>query len=283
MEIPKSIVITGVSTGIGYAAVDAFIKRGCRVFGSVRKQADAERLKADFGDAFTPLIFDVTDTDSVILARKIVEQELKGSGLGCLINNAGIAVGGPIQHLPIEELRKQFEVNVISLIEITQQFLPLLGAREDHPVAPGKIINISSAAGKLSAPFLGAYSGSKHALEGLSGSMRKELQVHGIDVIVVGPGAIKTPIWDKANELPAYEGTVYAEAISKFRPFVVKQGKNGWPPERIGEKLADIFFMKKPKARYALVQSKFQRWTLPRWLPTRMVDRIVGKNLGFIK
>lgn len=283
MKIPQTVVITGASTGIGYAAAEAFIKRDCRVFGSVRKQADADRLKQDFGDQFTPLIFDVTDTDGIILGRKIVEQELKGSGLGCLVNNAGIAVGGPFQHISIKELRKQFEVNVIGLIEVTQQFLPLLGARENHPVAPGKIINISSVAGKMAAPFLGPYAGSKHAVEGISHSLRRELQVHGIDVIIVGPGAVNTPIWDKAEGLPSYEGTVYAEAIEKFQKFAIKTGKKGYPPEYLGEKIANIFFHSSPKARYSFVPQKWERWIIPRLLPVRFVDRVLGKRMGLLK
>jgi short-subunit dehydrogenase len=283
MKLPKTAVITGASTGIGYAAAEAFIKKGCRVFGSVRKQADADRLKAALGDAFTPLIFDVTDTDGIILGRKIVEQELKGSGLGCLVNNAGIVVAGPLQHIPIKELRKQFEVNVIGLIEVTQQFLPLLGAKENHPVKPGKIINISSVAGKMAVPFLGPYAGSKHAVEGVSHSLRRELQVYGIDVVIVGPGAVKTPIWDKAKELPSYEGTVYSEALDKVQRFAAKSGENGYPPEYLGEKIVEIFFDPKPKVRYAYVPQKWERWIIPRLLPARMFDRMLGKRLGLLK
>ena len=283
MEIPKTVVVTGASTGIGYATSEAFIKKGFRVFGSVRKQADADRLKSAFGDNFTPLIFDVTDTNGIILGRKIVEQELKGNGLGCLVNNAGIAVGGPLEHIPIGEFRQQFEVNVIALVEVTQQFLPLLGARENHPVAPGKIINISSVAGKISGPFLGPYAGSKHAVEGLSHSLRRELQIHGIDVIIVGPGAVKTPIWDKAEASPAYEDTVYSKAMKQFQNYFISEGKKGFPQEYMGEKIVEIFFKKNPKARYALVPGKFKKWTLPRLLPARRLDKIIGKGMGLIK
>ncbi len=283
MKTPKTVVVTGASTGIGYAAAEAFIKRGCRVFGSVRKQADADRLNEAFGDQFTPLIFDVTDTDGIILGRKIVEQELQGSGLGCLVNNAGIAIGGPLQHIPIKELRRQFEVNVIGLIEVTQQFLPILGARDNHPTAPGKIINISSGAGKIATPFLGPYVGSKHALEGISHSLRRELQVYGIDVVIVGPGAVNTPIWDKAKDLPIYEGTAYSEATAMLQKFAIKSGKKGYPSEFLGEKIADIFFHPSPKVRYAYVPKRWERWIIPRILPSRLFDRILGKRMGLLK
>ena len=283
MKIPKTVLVTGASTGIGYAAVESFIKRDCQVFGSVRKQADADRLKSQFGDLFIPLIFDVTDSEAINKAKIEVEEHLQGSGLGCLVNNAGIAIGGPLQHIPIEELRKQFEVNVIGLIEVTQAFLPLLGARENHPSLPGKIINISSGAGKIATPFLGAYVGSKHALEGMSHTLRRELQVYGIDVIIVGPGAVNTPIWDKAEDLPNYEGTVYEEATQMLKKFAIKSGKKGYPSEFLGEKIADIFFNPKPKVRYAYVPKRWERWIIPRMLPSRLFDRILGKRMGLLK
>lgn len=283
MKLPKTVVITGASTGIGYAAAEAFIKKDCRVFGSVRKQADADRLKERLGDAFTPLIFDVTDTEGIILGRKIVEQELKGSGLGCLVNNAGIVVAGPLQHIPIRELRKQFEVNVIGLIEVTQQFLPLLGAKEHHPVQPGKIINISSVAGKMAVPFLGPYAGSKHAVEGVSHALRRELQMYGIDVVIIGPGAVQTAIWGKAQDLPSYEGTAYHKAVERVHQFAAKNGKNGYPSEYLGEKIVDIFFDPSPKVRYTYVPQRWERWIIPRLLPARILDRIIGKRMGIIK
>ncbi len=283
MNIPKTILVTGASTGIGYSAVEAFMKRDCQVFGSVRKQSDAERLKETFGDKFTPLIFDVTDSDAIKEARKQVEYALSGSGLGCLVNNAGVAIGGPLQHIPLEEFRKQFEINVIGQLDVTQQFLPLLGGRKDHPVSPGKIINISSGAGKIATPFLGAYVGSKHAFEGMSHTLRRELMVYGIDVIIVGPGAVNTPIWDKAKDLPVYEGTAYEESTRNFQAFAIKGGKAGFPSEYLGEKIADIFFNPKPKVRYAYVPKRLERWILPRLLPARMLDRIIGKKTGLMK
>ncbi len=282
MNKPNTILITGVSTGIGYAATEAFIKRGCRVFGSVRKQADADRLKETFGSSFTPLIFDVTDRDAIISGRKVVEQELNGSGLGCLVNNAGIAIGGPLQHLSLDDLRRQLEINVVGLVSVTQEFLPLLGARKDHPVPPGKIINISSSSGKIAMPFLGPYAASKHAVEALSGSLRRELQLYDIDVVIVGPGAVKTPIWDKAEDLPAFEGTDYEEAVKNFQSFAIREGKKGLEASLIGEKIAHIFFNEKPSVRYALVPKKFRRWILPRLLPARRLDKIIGKGMGLI-
>src|SRR5919202_51773 len=166
--ISKTILITGVSTGIGYGAARQFIQRSYTVFGSVRAQADADRLQAELGDQFVPLLFDVTDTEAVASAVQLVTERLTDSGLGGLINNAGIAIGGPLQYQPIDVIRQHFEVNVLGLIQVTQAFLPLLGARDNHPVRPGRIQNISSVNGQIAIPFMGAYVGSKHAVEGMS-------------------------------------------------------------------------------------------------------------------
>ena len=190
-------LITGVSTGIGYESLKALIGKGYYVYGSVRTQGDADRLKEEFAQGFTPLIFDVTDQEGVDRAVTQVTADIGDKGLSCLVNNSGIAIAGPLQHQSIGDFENQFQVNVIGLMKVTQAFLPLLGVRENHPVQAGRIINISSEAGKFAQPFAGAYVGSKHAVEGLSHSLRRELLIYGIKVIIVGPGAVKTPIWHK--------------------------------------------------------------------------------------
>ena len=139
-----------------------------RVFGSVRKEADAERLRDELGEAVVPLRFDVTDGEAIAAAAKQVEQTLEGTNLEGLVNNAGVAVPGPILHLPIDELRQQFEINVFGLIAVSQAFIPLLGARKGATGTPGRVVNISSVSGRIVVPFLGAYAGSKHAVEALS-------------------------------------------------------------------------------------------------------------------
>ena len=190
---PKTIMITGTSTGIGYAAAEAFLKAGYRVFGSVRKEEDAQRVKKTLGENFSPVMMDVCKPDEVAKAAQQIGEQLDGEGLGGLINNSGIAIGGPLMHMEMEVIKQQFEVNVFGFLEVTKALLPLLGARPDHPSLPGRVLNISSVSGKMAAPFLGPYAGTKHAMEALSTSMRRELIPYGIDVIVIGPGAVRTP------------------------------------------------------------------------------------------
>ncbi len=276
----KNILITGVSTGIGYGAAKQFIQSGYTVFGSVRTQADANRLQAELGESFTPLVFDVTDADAIDQAAQFLTNHLAGNGLGALINNAGIAIGGPIQDQPMDVFRQHFEVNVMGLVQVTQAFLPLLGARPNHPIPPGRILNISSVNGQVAIPFMGAYVGSKHAVEGLSHSLRRELALFSIKVIIVGPGAVKTPIWGKGTDISLYRETPYYPAMNWFLKQVVAAEKRGFPIEYIGKRLVEIYEAPRPKVRYALVPGKLTSWILPRLLPARLVDWVVGRVSG---
>jgi len=281
----KNILITGTSSGIGKAAAKLFTEKGYRVFGTIRKEEEGRLLKTELGDNFAPIVMDVTSKESVKAAASRVESLIHKTGLRALINNAGIAVTGPLMHVSIEDLRYQFEVNVIGLMEVTQAFLPLLGAQEYPLFKPGKIINVSSAVGKVAFPFIGPYVGSKHAVEGISNSLRKELRLYGIDVVLVGPGAVNTPIWDKdsATDLSAFENTHYLESGQKFQKGFVEMGKNGHAPEKIGKLFLKIVEKKKPKTRYAVLAHPIKEWYLPRMLPTRMFDNMLGKQLGLNK
>jgi NAD(P)-dependent dehydrogenase (short-subunit alcohol dehydrogenase family) len=281
----RAVVVTGASTGIGWGTTKILCENGFRVFGSVRGEADAERLANEFGDRFSPLMFDVTDTDAVEQAARKVEDALAGATLAGLVNNAGVAVGGPLAHLPIDQLRAQIEVNLIAVVAVTQTFLPLLGMDRKRTGAPGRIVNISSVAGKFGAPFVGAYVASKHGLEGLSESLRRELMLYGIDVIIVGPGAVVTPIWDKAADadLAPYEKTDYAGALRAARDYMTELGKSGYPPETVGRVVLTALTARKPKYRYAPVHGRFLNWILPQFIPRRMADRIYAKRLGFTK
>ena len=204
----KSIVITGVSAGIGYATTTELLRRGYHVFGSVRKQADADRLQDEFGPSFTPLLFDITDHAAISKAVQQVAVAVHDKGLEVLINNAGILVPGPLMLMPLPDFRAQFDVNVLGLLDVTQQFLPLLGARQDPPFAPGRIVNVGSVSGKIAYPFMGAYAATKHALEALSDSLRRELMLYGVDVILIESGTTRTPIVEKVNrQMQKYRGT----------------------------------------------------------------------------
>lgn len=279
----KSVVVTGASTGIGWGTVKVLTQKGFHVFGSVRKAEDADRLVAEFGDAVTPLQFDVTDATAVSSAAKEVRECLHDETLFGLVNNAGIAVAGPLMHLPIDQFRFQMEVNLISVLLVTQAFLPLLGTDRTLNGTPGRIINISSVGGKIGSPFLGAYSASKHGLEGMSESLRRELMLYGIDVIIVGPGPIATPIWDKAAELDLsiYDQTEYAPVTKKFSDYAINRGRQGYPPERVGETVWKALTNAKPRTRYAIVPKALTNWILPSLLPKRWVDKIIADRFGF--
>jgi NAD(P)-dependent dehydrogenase (short-subunit alcohol dehydrogenase family) len=279
----RSVVVTGASTGIGWATAKVLLDKGFRVFGSVRKQADADRLKGEFGSNFTPLSFDVTDEAAVLAAAREVRAALSGETLAGLVNNAGIAVAGPVMELAADQFRRQLEVNVIGPIIATQAFGPLLGSDASLKGPKGRIVMISSVAGKNGNPFTPAYSASKHAIEGLSESLRRELMLFGIDVIIIAPGAVKTPIWSKAEEVDfsAYENSPFFPALQKVRAFTLKLGSIGLPAEKIGEAVYTALTSAHPKVRYQITPDPM-RHIVTGILPKRMVDRIIAKRLGLL-
>ena len=278
----QSVVVTGVSTGIGWGIAKVMTAKGFRVFGSVRKQADAERLRAELGERFSPLIFDVTEEAAVARGVAEVRVGLGGGRLRGLVNNAGIAVAGPLLETSAAEFRQQLEVNLVAPMMVIKAFAPLLGTDRALSGPPGRIVNISSVGGRFAAPFVGLYAASKHGLEGLSESLRRELMLYGIDVIIVAPGSVATPIWDKAEQidLAPYQKSPYFEVLMRFRDYVIAEGRKGWPPERLGEVICEALTAARPKARYSPVARRFQNWTLPRMLPVRAVDRIIARTFG---
>jgi NAD(P)-dependent dehydrogenase (short-subunit alcohol dehydrogenase family) len=280
----KSIVVTGSSTGIGWGATKVLIEHGFRVFGSVRKQADGDRLKNEFGAAFVPLLFDVTDAQAVNAAAETVAAALGGETLFGLVNNAGIAVAGPLLYLKIDELRHQLDVNVVGQLVVTQAFAPLLGADPSRNGEPGRIVMISSVGGKNANPFMGPYNASKFALEGLSESLRRELMLFGIDVIIVAPGAVATPIWAKAEEVDVsqYANTPYVTQLERIRSYMLDRGPKGLKPEKLGEAIHLALTIAHPKTRYTVSPDGLQD-TMVAILPKRMVDRMIGGRLGLVK
>src|SRR6476469_1061476 len=279
----KSVVITGASTGIGWATAKLLLDRGFRVFGSVRKQADADRLKAEFGANFTPLIFDVTDEAAVLAAAREVRNQLSGETLAGLVNNAGVAVAGPVFELSADEFRRQMDVNVVGPIIATQAFGPLLGSDPSLKGPKGRIVMISSVSGKAGSPLTAAYAASKHAIEGLSESLRRELMLFGIDVIIVAPGAVKTPIWSKAEQfdMSVYQNSPYLPALNKVMAFMMKLGETGLPAERIAEVVFEALTAAKPRVRYQITPDQMRHF-MTATLPKRAVDRIIAKRLGLL-
>ncbi|RPJ07225.1 MAG: SDR family NAD(P)-dependent oxidoreductase [Spirochaetaceae bacterium] len=282
----KYIVVTGASTGIGFGTVAEFIRKQYFVFGSVRNNDDASRLQMTFGQTFKPLIFDITDESAVENAANIVKNTIHGAGLAGLINNAGVAVSGPLMHTSMKELRYQYEVNVTGQMIVTKAFLPLLGARMDNPFPPGKIVFISSSSGKVAHLFLGAYVGSKHAIEGIAHVLRIELQLYKIGVVIIGPGAVNSAIWDKESAqggAELFRDTDYGPSVSLFQKYFIKSGKSGFDVLEAGKRIVKIFEKKKNRLRYPLVKNKFRKWIIPRLLPSNAFDRKIAEKFGLLK
>ncbi len=188
-------------------------------------------------------------------------------------------------HQPLADYRKQIEVNLIGAYTVTQSFAPLLGADRSLQGAPGRIVNITSLGGKIGSPFLSGYCSAKHGLEGLSESVRRELLMYGIDVIIIGPGAVKTPIWDKAEAMDtsAYARTDYGPAMVKLSDFMAGSARDGLPVERVGELVHHVLTTRRPRVRYALAPNILLDWIVPRMLPRRIVDRLFARRLGLMK
>jgi NAD(P)-dependent dehydrogenase (short-subunit alcohol dehydrogenase family) len=252
------------------------------VFGSVRRAADADALATDLGDRFTPLVLDITDQAAVTAAAAQVRAQLAGDSLAGLVNNAGIAVPGPLLHIPIADYRRQIEVNLVGPLIVTQAFAPLLGATRGFTGQPGRIVMVSSVGGRLAGPFLGPYHAAKFGLEGLSDTLRRELQLYGVDVIIVEPGAVATPIWDKAENLDItpYAQTDYAPFLAGYRRHMIAGGRKGLPPERIGQAIYHALTASHPRARYALLRGRLTGYDIPRRLPARVIDRAIARGLG---
>ena len=280
----KNIVITGVSTGIGYSTTKYLIKNKHRVFGSIRKKVDAERMQKEFGENFYPLLFDVRDEEAIKAAAIQVENIVGNDGVDCLINNSGIALGGPSLHLSKEVFKEQFEVNLFGVVSVTNIFSRLLGAYKDSKHS-GKIIMISSVSGKRSYPFVGPYTASKHALEGYSDSLRRELMLYGVDVVIIEPGPIKTAIWDKApnpDDNP-FLGTDYEESLKIFYKQVVEKGKQGLESDYVSKIIKKIIESSNPKTRYVITANKFRDYYLPGLFSDRFFDKIISRILKLKK
>lgn len=281
----KSIVITGASSGIGRQIAVTLVANGFRVFGSVRKAADGDGLVAELGEHFIPLVFDVTDRQAVDAAATQVESHLKGEKLAGLVNNAGIAVIGAIQNLSPEEFQTQFDVNLMGVFHCTQAFMNALGADPSRSGEAGKIINISSVSGAVGMPLMGAYNMSKFGLEGFSEALRRELLLFGIDVVVIAPGPIKTPIWEKFDAealLARANNSAFQKPLETMLKMTGQMEKSGYAPEVIANRALAVFQGKAAKTRYTLDAQWMQNGLLSR-LPKRLADRMIAKQMGLSK
>lgn len=281
----KSVVITGASTGIGAACALHLDRLEWKVFAGVRRQGDAEALQAQGSARLTPIALDVTDTVSISTAASAVAGAVGAAGLTGLVNNAGIAVPGPIECLPLPELRRQLEINVVGQVAVTQAFLPLI--RAGH----GRIVNMGSIAGRMATPFNGAYAASKFALEALTDALRVELAPWGISVSIIEPGAIATPIWEKSAKaaeavlgaVPPETMALYADAMDALRKTVARVTKNAVAPVAVARAVEHALAAAKPRTRYVVGGEAKIRAAVALFVPDRVRDNLVTKAMRLPK
>jgi len=278
-----AVVITGASTGIGAACALDCVARGMTVFAGVRDPRAGEALAAKGGPSLIPIMLDVTDERSIARSLESVHRIVDKGGLAGLVNNAGIVIGSPLEVIPLSQLRKQLEVNVIGQIAVTQAFLPLLRRGR------GRIVNMGSIAGRGTIPLLGPYSASKYALEALTDALRMELQPWGIQVSIIEPGAIATPLWEKsakeAGDLEASIGeeakTLYREAVIQIREAIAQAAQRAIPPEAVVRAVHHALTASHPHTRYLVgTDAKLRAWMV-KWVPDRIQDRLLAWFLKY--
>jgi NAD(P)-dependent dehydrogenase (short-subunit alcohol dehydrogenase family) len=281
MSDARAVLVTGASTGIGEATATLLAAHGFRVFAGVRKAEDFARWQLPSSGNVVPVTLDVTDEDSIRAARAEIEHELRGRGLYGLVNNAGVALGGPLECTSMSIVRRVFEVNVYGALTVTQAMLPLV--RRER----GRIVNMSSISGRVAFPFAGQYAASKFALRALSDSLRVELRRWGVEVVMIEPGQIATPIWKKgiadceqsqadwSDEARAFYGPTMTALLKHV------SGVRGLPPERVAEAVLRALTARRPKTCYVVGRdSRMLRWIgrlPPRWRDWLFARQIPAK------
>lgn len=279
----KSIMITGISTGIGSGTLDYFVSKGFHVYGSVRSTKDANRLKRIYKDKLTTIIFDVTKLAQLKKAAAFIKKDLNDSNLLALVNNAGTSFPGPLLRQSVKDFEKQIDINLNGAFRVIKYFAPLCGAEKNNNYKKGVIFNISSLSGKIGMPGLGAYTASKHGLEGLSQSLRRELLRYGVDVVIIGPGPIKSEIFNKVDKkfLESLKKSDYAKAAK----LIPKRNKNAlkiaFPAIEVGKLIFNALHNPNRKTRYTITPNKMMYWTVPMTISDRMLDRMIQKRSGF--
>ena len=277
----KYIVITGVSSGIGNVTTSHCLEQGYYVFGSVRNEEDANSCQNSFGSQFTPLIFDVRDRKSINDAVEIVRRRIGSANLTALINNAGIAISGPLQFIAGEDIQDQFDINVVGLINATQAFLPLLGGIKGNLGPAGRIVNISSVAGTITMPFQTPYAASKHAVESITDGMRRELTPYGIKVISIRPGPVQSDIWQKelAKGDEKYDHTIYKNVWRGKNKMISSKERLAAPTRSVSKTILKAIEAKSPKRHY-LVYKSLVKYYFVRMIPVSLLDRMVRRQLS---
>lgn len=249
-----AVVVTGASTGIGRATALYLDGKGYRVFAGVRKQKDAKSLEEAGSEQLTPVTIDVTKPASIKSAREKVQRAVGKAGIVGLVNNAGVANAGPIEHLPVKDFETVIDTNLTGQYRVTQQFLPLVRRGE------GTILFITSIGGRVASPFFSAYNASKFGLEGMADSLRREIKPWNMDVVVIEPGSIATEIWERgANEFDRAEKELgpeakrlYGKQLAAMREVMTDTADRGIDPDAVAKTIEKAIRSSNPKARYLI-------------------------------
>ena len=272
----NTVLITGASTGIGAACAIRLAAAGMHVYAGVREDAAGAALRAQNAALITPLHLDVTNAGSIAAAVATLEAQLGDAGLNGLVNNAGIAIGGPLEVLPMNEIRRQFDVNVFGALAVTQAFLPQLRR------ARGRIVNMGSIAGRIALPFLGPYCMSKSALRAMTHALRLEVDAWGIDVALVEPGAIATPIWKKSNAAAdVIQATLqndtlahYSRHLEGIRRVIAKAEEQAINADAVARAVEHALTAAHPKTEYLVGNDARMRAAINAVLPQFLQDRL---------
>ncbi len=276
----RSVLVTGASTGIGRATALRLDADGWRVFAGIRNPADGESLRQAASERLVSVTLDVTEPEQIAAAAELVERESEG-GLDGLVNNAGVAVPGPLETVPLDDLRHQLEVNLVAYVAVTQAMLPQIRRAE------GRIVFLASIGGRIAFPFGGPYHASKFATEAIGDVFRQELRPWGIKVAIIEPGSIDTPIWErgqrKGEEIEAKSprtNLLYGAALDKFKQVIEDTAERGIPPEKVAKAISHALESSRPKSRYLVgLDAKVQARIKP-LIPTAVFDRIVARQLN---
>ena len=280
-----AVLVTGSSTGIGEACALHLDRMGFCVFAGVRREADGAALAAQASPTLTPVILDVTNAESIAAARESVQAATGEAGLAGLVNNAGIVIAGPLEILPLDEFRRQLEVNVTGQLAVTQACLAMLRK------ARGRIVMMGSISGRLAAPFIGAYSISKFALEAMTDALRVELYPWGIEVSIIEPGSVATPIWEKSRKhsgeiargVSSETRELYSRLYEAMRAAAAKEAAAGVPPALVARAVEHALTAVRPQTRYLVGKDAKLHARVAQWIPDRLRDRMITKHLGLPK
>jgi NAD(P)-dependent dehydrogenase (short-subunit alcohol dehydrogenase family) len=274
----KTVLVTGATRGIGREIALYFYQKGYRVFAVGRTESDLEALRSESNNGIETVVLDVTDNRSVDRARKVIEDSTQGAGVDILINNAGYGQTGPIELLSDEDWTKQYETNVFGLVRITRAFLPQMREK-----GWGRIINISSLTGFIALPFMGAYASSKHAVEGITEALRREVAPFGIKVMAVRPGAIKTGFGKVEHDsLQRYANieSPYQRFMIPFMQWQAKLHPNAPEPIHVVKDVYHAATARKPKSYYVSPKTNWGTLLLDLLLPVKWSDEIIRRITG---